>query len=49
MVAHRHRSAAPALPLIIRLRNWIGDVEPGLPTLQRLHDAGFALRLVVEP
>lgn len=34
------------LPLIIRLRNWVGDVTLGLPTLQRLADAGHDLRLV---
>ena len=33
-------------PLIIRLRNWVGDVTLGLPTLQRLADAGYELRLV---
>lgn len=33
-------------PLIIRLRHWVGDVTLGLPTLQRLHDAGYSLRLV---
>lgn len=33
-------------PLIVRLRNWVGDVILGLPTLQRLHDAGYALQLV---
>ena len=37
---------APALPLIVRLRNWVGDVTLGLPLLQRLSDAGFALQLV---
>lgn len=33
-------------PLIVRLRNWVGDVTLGLPTLQRLSDAGFDLQLV---
>lgn len=33
-------------PLIVRLRNWVGDVTLGLPTLQRLADAGFDLQLV---
>ena len=33
-------------PLIVRLRNWVGDVTLSLPTLQRLHDAGYALQLV---
>mgnify|MGYP000529422614 CR=1 FL=1 len=38
--------AAPALPLIVRLRNWVGDVVLSLPTLQRLAAAGHDLRLV---
>jgi heptosyltransferase II len=33
-------------PLIVRLRNWVGDVVLGLPTLQRLAEAGHDLRLV---
>jgi len=33
-------------PLVVRLRNWVGDVLLGLPMLQRLADAGFDLRLV---
>ena len=33
-------------PLIVRLRNWVGDVTLGLPTLQRLDDAGYDLRLL---
>ena len=33
-------------PLIVRLRNWVGDVTLSLPTLQRLADAGYDLRLV---
>jgi heptosyltransferase II len=32
--------------LIVRLRNWVGDVTLSLPLLQRLHDAGYALQLV---
>jgi heptosyltransferase-2 len=32
--------------LIVRLRNWVGDVLLGLPMLQRLADAGYAPRLV---
>ena len=35
-----------ARPLIVRLRNWVGDVTLGLPTLQRLADAGYSLRLI---
>lgn len=37
------------MPLIVRLRNWVGDVVLGLPTLQRLHDAGHRLQLVGKP
>lgn len=33
-------------PLVVRLRNWVGDVTLGLPTLQRLSDAGYALHLI---
>jgi len=32
--------------LIVRLRNWVGDVTLGLPMLQRLADAGYDLHLV---
>jgi ADP-heptose:LPS heptosyltransferase len=38
------RPAAGAL--VVRLRNWVGDVLLGLPMLQRLADAGFDLHLV---
>ena len=37
---------SPERPLIVRLRNWVGDVTLGLPTLQRLADEGYALQLV---
>ena len=33
-------------PLIVRLRNWVGDTTLGVPLLQRLEDAGYALQLV---
>jgi ADP-heptose:LPS heptosyltransferase len=33
-------------PLVVRLRNWVGDVLLGLPMLRRLADAGFELNLV---
>ncbi len=36
----------PDRPLIVRLRNWVGDVVLGLPMLQRLHDAGYSLQLL---
>lgn len=38
--------ASPTRPLIVRLRNWVGDVTLGLPTLRRLADAGYDLRLL---
>ena len=38
--------STPTRPLIVRLRNWVGDVTLGLPTLQRLSDAGYALQLI---
>jgi heptosyltransferase-2 len=37
---------SPRPPLLIRLRNWVGDVTLGIPLLQRLDAAGFGLRLV---
>ncbi len=39
------RMPAPR-PLIVRLRNWVGDVTLGVPLLQRLADAGYAMQLV---
>ena len=36
----------PARPLIVRLRNWVGDVTLGLPLLQRLAQEGFELTLL---
>lgn len=33
-------------PLIIRLRNWVGDVVLSVPTLHRLDAAGYELHLV---
>lgn len=38
--------SAERRPLILRLRNWVGDVVLGLPTLRRLDDAGYALQLI---
>ncbi len=35
-----------AHPLVLRLRNWVGDVTLGVPALQRLADAGYDLTLV---
>lgn len=37
---------APSPALVVRLRNWVGDVTLSLPMLQRLSDAGFALTLI---
>ena len=36
----------PSRPLIVRLRNWVGDVTLGLPMLQRLAAEGFDLVLL---
>lgn len=36
----------PSGPLVVRLRNWVGDVLLGLPMLRRLADAGLDLHLV---
>lgn len=38
--------AAAPKPLIVRIRNWVGDVVLGLPALQLLQSHGFALELV---
>jgi heptosyltransferase II len=37
---------SPRRPLIVRLRNWVGDVTLSVPALQRLDDAGYALQLI---
>lgn len=37
---------SPTRPLIVRLRNWVGDVTLGLPLLQRLAGEGFDLVLL---
>lgn len=41
-------SAAPR-PLIVRIRNFIGDVVLSVPALERLHNAGYELHLVGKP
>jgi ADP-heptose:LPS heptosyltransferase len=33
-------------PLIVRLRNWVGDVTLAVPMLRRLDDAGYGLHLI---
>jgi heptosyltransferase-2 len=38
--------AVPHTALVVRLRNFVGDVVLSVPTLQRLSEAGFALHLV---
>ncbi len=37
---------APGSPLIVRLRNWVGDVTLSVAALRRLASAGHALQLV---
>ena len=44
--AETQTSVHPRGPLIVRLRNWVGDTTLGVPMLQRLSDAGYALQLV---
>jgi len=39
----------PVRPLIVRLRNWIGDVILGVPALQLLADHGYELNLFGKP
>ena len=39
-------SVAPGSPLIVRLRNWVGDVTLSVAALRRLAEAGYALQLV---
>ncbi len=42
----RIRPIAPGSALIIRLRNWVGDVLLMVPTLLRLQEAGHELHLI---
>ncbi len=37
---------SPRRPLIVRLRNWVGDVTLSVPLLQRLAASGYELQLV---
>ena len=37
---------APPGPLIVRIRNWIGDVVLGLPTLRLIESRGYQLHIV---
>ena len=43
-----HQSLA-ARPLIVRIRNFIGDVVLLIPALERLQAAGYELHLVGKP
>ncbi len=43
---HPVPAAPPGRTLIVRLRNWVGDVVLALPMLQRLHAAGYTLQVV---
>jgi heptosyltransferase II len=36
----------PSKPLVVRIRNWVGDVVLGLPALTLLQQQGYDLRLV---
>lgn len=33
-------------PLVVRLRNWVGEVVLGIPTLQLLQESGYQLHLI---
>ena len=48
MPATQPVSSAPR-PLIVRIRNFIGDVVLGVPALERLQRAGYELHLVGKP
>ncbi len=39
-------ASSRASPLVVRLRNWVGEVVLSLPALRRLEGAGYSLRLV---
>ncbi len=38
--------SAPPKPLVVRIRNWVGDVILGLPGLQMIESQGYELHLV---
>ena len=40
------RPADPPRPLVVRVRNWVGDVVLGLPALQLLQARGYQLHIV---
>lgn len=37
---------SPPRPLIVRLRNWVGDVVLSMPALEHLRDQGYRLHLI---
>ncbi len=39
-------ASSPARPLVVRIRNWVGDVVLGLPALQLLQAQGYQLHIV---
>jgi len=40
------RTSAPVRPLIVRIRNWVGDVVLGVPALRLIESHGFSLTIV---
>jgi heptosyltransferase-2 len=44
--SHSDKPVAPGRPVIVRLRNWVGDVVLGLPALKALQAAGYSPVLV---
>ena len=48
-IIDQHGMSTPSRPLIVRIRNFIGDVVLLIPALQRLQRAGYALHLVGKP
>ncbi len=44
-----HPPTKPSQPLIVRLRNWVGDVVLGVPLLRLLQANGYQLHLVGKP
>ena len=46
---HRATASEDRRPLLLRLRNWVGDVVLSVPTLRRLEASGYDLTLVGKP
>jgi len=40
------RSAVPVRPLVVRIRNWVGDVVLGVPALKLIESHGYSLTIV---